>query len=72
MAPTPTGVASCMNRPRLYTVRTASAKGSAPAATTAAYSPTLWPARARGASGARAASSRWAMVATVRIAAWAL
>ena len=44
IAPVPTGTASCMNSPRLRTSRTASAKRSAPATTSAEYSPRLWPA----------------------------
>ena len=44
MLPAPDGTASCMNRPRLCTVRTASANVSTPAATSAEYSPRLCPA----------------------------
>jgi hypothetical protein len=48
IAPVPTGTASCMNSPRLRTIRTASAKRSAPAMTSAVYSPRLWPAARAG------------------------
>ena len=48
MAPTPTGAASCMYSPRRRTVRTASAKPIAPAATSAEYSPRLCPATQSG------------------------
>jgi hypothetical protein len=41
IAPSPTGTASCMYRPRRFTVRSASAKDSVPAATCAEYSPRL-------------------------------
>ena len=44
MAPTPTGTACCIARPRMRTSRTASASESAPAAASAEYSPTEWPA----------------------------
>ena len=54
MAPTPTGTATCMARPRSRTVRTASAKERAPAATRAEYSPRLCPATKSG-LGRRAA-----------------
>src|SRR5262245_44671210 len=43
-APTPTGTASCIYRPRLRTNAAASPKLNAPAATNAEYSPKLWPA----------------------------
>ena len=44
IAPTPCGTACCMYCPRLRTRRTASAKSSEPAATSAEYSPSEWPA----------------------------
>ena len=44
IAPSPTGTASCINRPRRRTIRTASGKARAPEATRALYSPRLWPA----------------------------
>ena len=44
IAPVPTGTASCMYWPRARTVRTASDKLKAPAATSAEYSPRLCPA----------------------------
>ena len=53
IAPSPTGTASCMYRPRRRTVRRASAKDSVPAATCAEYSPRLWPAANDGAHAAR-------------------
>ena len=48
MAPSPAGTASCMYFPRRRTRRTASANASAPAATSAEYSPKLWPATKSG------------------------
>ena len=48
IAPVPTGTASCMNSPRLRTMRTASEKRTAPATTSAVYSPRLWPAASAG------------------------
>ena len=50
MLPAPGGTASCMNNPRLCTVRTASANVSTPAATSAEYSPRLCPASNAGSS----------------------
>ncbi len=48
IAPVPTGTACCMNSPRLRTTRTASRKRSAPATTSAEYSPRLCPAARLG------------------------
>ncbi len=48
MAPTPAGTASCMNVPRARTERTASGSDMAPAATSAEYSPSEWPATKAG------------------------
>ena len=67
IAPRPTGTASCMNRPRRRTIRTASAKSNVPAHTCAEYSPRLWPATNAG-SNPRDASSRLAATLTVRMA----
>ena len=50
MAPSPGGTASCMKRPRRRTRTTASSSVSAPAATSAAYSPSEWPAATDGAT----------------------
>ncbi len=59
IAPTPTGTASCIRSPRRRTSRTASAKSSAPAATSAEYSPRLWPAtQTRGRTTLRSATAR--------------
>ena len=44
MAPTPTGTAFCMDWPRSFRRRAASASCSAPAAASAEYSPSEWPA----------------------------
>ena len=44
MAPSPTGTARCMARPRRFSRRAASARLSAPAAASAEYSPSEWPA----------------------------
>jgi hypothetical protein len=46
IAPSPGATASCIARPRTRTSRTASPSASAPAATSALYSPRLWPAAA--------------------------
>ena len=73
MAPSPAGTASCMNLPRRCTRRTASARRSAPAATSAEYSPSECPATHAGAQvGLRAASARRAAMLVVRIAGWVL
>src|SRR5262245_22028973 len=64
MAPVPTGTASCMYCPRRRTIRTASAKASAPATTRAEYSPRLWPA-AR--AGTRPCSAHAAAAATLAV-----
>ncbi len=71
MAPTPAGTASCMNRPRSRTRRTASANGSAPAATLAEYSPSECPAAKAppsSRSGKRARRSSKAATEWVRMA----
>ncbi len=60
-----------MNFPRRWTRRTASANFSAPAATSAQYSPSEWPATAAGASPVSARSTRSAAMLDVRIAGWA-
>ncbi len=44
IAPSPTGTAACMARPRAFRSRAASATGIAPAAASAEISPRLWPA----------------------------
>ena len=44
MAPVPTGTAACMARPRVRRSRAASGTLSAPAAASAEYSPSEWPA----------------------------
>jgi hypothetical protein len=71
MAPTPSGTASCMNRPRARTARTASPRESAPAATSAEYSPREWPATKSGRLPCRASTAKVA-AETVRIAGWVL
>ena len=58
IAPSPTGTASCMYRPRRLTVRRASAKDNVPAATCAEYSPRLCPAATAGASPCDARQAR--------------
>src|SRR6266849_577020 len=67
IAPTPAGTASCMYVPRFRTSCTASANFSAPAATSAEYSPRLCPATK---SGARpfSASTRYTATEQVKIA----
>ena len=69
MAPTPTGTATCMARPRSRTVATAAPKVRAPAATRALYSPREWPATKSG-LGRRAPKARTTMVLWVRMAGW--
>ena len=66
IAPVPTGTASCMNSPRRRTRRTASPKRSAPATTSAEYSPRLWPAARAGVTprSARAAAAATLVVST--------
>ena len=44
MAPTPTGTASCIARPRIRRSRAASVTLRLPAAASAEYSPSEWPA----------------------------
>ncbi len=58
IAPAPAGTASCINRPRVCTRRTASAKSIAPAATNAEYSPRLCPAIADGVAPPRSIQHR--------------
>ncbi len=67
MAPTPFGTASCMYSPRRLTVRTASAKPIAPAATSAEYSPRLCPATQSG-RAPRATRGRRAATLDARMA----
>src|SRR5216110_1275712 len=64
MAPTPWGTASCMYVPRLRTSRTASATFKEPAATSAEYSPRLWPATK---SGSKPFSARTRDTATAQV-----
>ena len=71
MAPTPTDTASCMNSPRLRTSRTASANRSAPATTSAEYSPRLCPAASCGVTP-RSARAAAAATLAVRTAGWVL
>src|SRR5215831_10387242 len=71
MAPCPAGTASCMYLPRLWTRRTASAKFSEPAATSAEYSPRLWPAT-KSAPMRFSESAQSAATETVKIAGWVL
>ena len=68
MPPSPSGTASCMNRPRAETARTASTKSSAPNATSAEYSPRLWPAATPGRGPPRAAQHRHAATPAASIA----
>jgi hypothetical protein len=44
MAPTPTGTAACMALPRMRRSRAVSASEKVPAAQSAEYSPSEWPA----------------------------
>ena len=71
MAPSPWGTASCMKRPRAFTSTAASSTGSAPAATSAVYSPRLWPATKAGASATRSSIARSsAMLVTSTAGCW--
>ena len=75
MAPTPTGTAFCMARPRIRNSRAASAIESDCAAASAEYSPSEWPAT-KAASRARfkpasASSTRMAASETAINAGWA-
>jgi hypothetical protein len=69
IAPSPSGTAACMASPRRRQRRTASSSPSAPAATSALYSPSEWPAanEGRGSSGtaSRSASSTATLVVTM-------
>jgi hypothetical protein len=53
IAPTPSGTAACIASARKRTSLIASAKFREPAATSAAYSPRLWPASSAGVAAAR-------------------
>ena len=70
MPPWPSGTADCIACPRRRTARTASAKASEPAATTAANSPTEWPAAAAGRNPSSSASTRNVAVDTVSRHGW--
>src|SRR5689334_3682880 len=67
IAPVPTGTASCMNSPRLRTICAASRSDSAPAVTSAEYSPRLCPPASAGVSP-RSAQAAAAATLAVRIA----
>ena len=75
MAPTPTGTAFCIACPRMRSSRAVSAMVKAPAAASAEYSPSEWPAtncasRARS-RPASASSTRMAASETAISAGWA-
>src|SRR5215472_5996668 len=53
MAPSPTGTASCIARPRRFNSRAASARLRAPEAASAEYSPSEWPATKAALSASR-------------------
>ena len=69
--PVPTGTASCMNSPRLRTSAHGVREASAPATTSAEYSPRLWPA-ARSGVRPRSASAAAAATLAVSTAGWVL
>jgi len=48
MPPSPTGTASCMRLPRMWTMRSTVSSGRTPAATRAVYSPRLCPPNTSG------------------------
>jgi len=58
MPPVPSGTASCIACARSRTVGTASSKRIEPAATSALYSPRLWPAKYAGIAPPRACHTR--------------
>ena len=76
IAPSPGGTASCIARPRARTRRTASSSESAPAATSAEYSPSEWPAAKRGAGSvgyrSRSAARTAALIVTIAGCAFAV
>ena len=72
IAPTPGGTAACISRPRSRTMRSASAKSSAPAATSAEYSPRLCPATHVGRRSLSCVNTRHAATLVARIAGWVL
>ena len=69
IAPSPAGTAACMRSPRRRVSRSASAKERAPSATSAEYSPRLWPAAISQLPRA-AATARNAATLTVSRAGW--
>src|SRR5580698_7907073 len=69
MAPCPAGTASCMYFPRTRTNFTAAEKSTPPAATSAEYSPRLWPATKSGTIPCFS-NTRYAAMETVRIPGW--
>src|SRR5690606_2147294 len=58
IAPVPAGAASCISWPRMRTRCAASCSAIAPAATSAVYSPRLWPASATGVAPPAACQAR--------------
>ena len=71
MHPGRASAAACMASPRSVTTRTPSSNDSAPAATSAVYSPTLWPAHEVGSIPRRSTASRMSSP-VVNVASWAL
>ena len=69
MAPSPTGTASCMARPRRFRSRAVSPSGSAPAAASAEYSPSECPATNAIRSAIRTPPSRSITRTTARLTA---
>src|SRR5689334_5259519 len=70
IAPCPAGTACCIRRPRSRTTLTASRNASAPAATSALYSPRLWPATQDGSMEYSFCNTRRMAMEAVRIAGW--
>ena len=70
MAPVPAGTDCCISRPRSRTRRAASASDSEPAATSAAYSPRLWPASSCGRAPPRAHQARQVATPAASRAGW--
>ncbi len=70
IAPMPSGTASCMNLPRRWTKRTASANDSAPAHTSAEYSPSECPATTFGSIPESSRTAVSAATDVVKIAGW--
>src|SRR6056297_508882 len=70
MAPSPSPTASCIRRPRSSTTAVASTSAIDSAATSAAYSPRLWPAMATGICAPREVYTRQTAISAASMAGW--